>query len=133
MADRDAEIVAASEAGAKVADLARRYGLKRGDIGRILSDAEIVTSDNPLDFRASRLEASIRTGNCVRKAGCKTLRDVVAHDEKWWMEQRNFGAKSLKELVSLLAELGLKLGSTDVMENPQESGFCLQRSVSETD
>lgn len=56
------------------------------------------------------LELSVRSSNCLRAAGIRTLAELVAKSEAEILKFRNFGKKSLQEIKEKLAEHGLALG-----------------------
>ena len=58
----------------------------------------------------SELELSVRSSNCLREAGIKTIVDLVKRSEEEMLSFKNFGKKSLNEIKELLAGLGLSLG-----------------------
>ncbi len=58
----------------------------------------------------SELELSVRSSNCLREAGIKTIADLVKRSEDEMLSFKNFGKKSLNEIKELLAGLGLSLG-----------------------
>jgi DNA-directed RNA polymerase subunit alpha len=63
-----------------------------------------------LDQSIESLDLSIRSLNCLKNADIKTLRDLVAKQEKDMLEIRNFGDKSLREVKEKLEALGLGFG-----------------------
>jgi DNA-directed RNA polymerase subunit alpha len=58
----------------------------------------------------SELELSVRSSNCLREANIKTIADLVRKGEEEMLGYKNFGKKSLSEIKSLLAVMGLALG-----------------------
>lgn len=56
------------------------------------------------------VELSIRSANCLKAAGIKTIGELVRKKEEDLLACRNFGKKSLDEVKSKLKELGLSLG-----------------------
>ena len=62
----------------------------------------------PFTLPLKELYLSVRTWNCLKYAGVRTLGDVVAYDRAEFMRIRNFGRKSLNELDILLEKRGLK-------------------------
>ncbi len=60
------------------------------------------------------LELSVRSRNCLKNADIEILGDLVSKTEDEMLETRNFGKKSLEEILEKLAEFGLKLGMKDV-------------------
>ncbi|MEJ2615800.1 MAG: DNA-directed RNA polymerase subunit alpha [Ignavibacteriaceae bacterium] len=56
------------------------------------------------------LELSVRSHNCLKAANIKTLSDLVRKDESEMLRFRNFGRKSLAELMEIVENLGLEFG-----------------------
>ena len=63
-----------------------------------------------LKIPVTELEVSVRSGNCLREANIKTLAELVEKTEPEILAYRNFGKKSLNEIVALLKTMGLSLG-----------------------
>ena len=59
------------------------------------------------------LELSVRSHNCLKRAGINTVEELVQRSEADMMKVRNLGRKSLDEVVQKLAALGLKLASSE--------------------
>ena len=57
------------------------------------------------------LDFSVRTYNCLKRAGINTIGDLVARTEDDMMKVRNLGKKSLEEVIQKLEELGLSLAA----------------------
>ena len=60
----------------------------------------------------AELELSVRSYNCLRRAGCSTIGDVIdliGEDGDGLLKVRNLGRKSLEEVLAKLSELGLSL------------------------
>ena len=53
---------------------------------------------------------SVRSHNCLQAAGIKTIGELVSKDESQMLKFKNFGRKSLTELVAKLSELNLEFG-----------------------
>jgi DNA-directed RNA polymerase subunit alpha len=56
------------------------------------------------------LELSVRSHNCLKAANIKILGDLVRKDEAEMLKFRNFGRKSLAELMEIVEDLGLEFG-----------------------
>jgi DNA-directed RNA polymerase subunit alpha len=56
------------------------------------------------------LELSVRSSNCLRQAGIRTIAELVRHKENDMLKHKNFGRKSLIELNELLSSMGLNFG-----------------------
>jgi DNA-directed RNA polymerase subunit alpha len=57
------------------------------------------------------LDFSVRTYNCLKRAGINTIGDLVARSEEDMMKVRNLGKKSLEEVIQKLEEMGLSLAA----------------------
>ena len=58
----------------------------------------------------SELELSVRSANCLEAAQIKTIGDLVQKSEAEMLKYKNFGKKSLSEIMSILTPMGLTLG-----------------------
>lgn len=56
------------------------------------------------------LELSVRSHNCLKAANIRNLADLVRKDESEMLRFRNFGRKSLAELMEIVETLGLEFG-----------------------
>ena len=56
------------------------------------------------------LDLSVRSYNCLKNAGAKTVADLVQRTESEMLRTKNFGRKSLNEIKEILASMGLQLG-----------------------
>ncbi|MCX6151585.1 MAG: DNA-directed RNA polymerase subunit alpha [Ignavibacteriales bacterium] len=56
------------------------------------------------------LELSVRSHNCLKAANIKSLADLVRRDENEMLKFRNFGRKSLAELIEIVDTYGLEFG-----------------------
>ena len=63
-----------------------------------------------LKLPISELELSVRSSNCLREAGIKTISELVVKTEEQLLSFKNFGKKSLTEIKELLIGMGLTLG-----------------------
>ncbi len=69
--------------------------------------------DKILDMVIEELDLSVRSYNCLKRAGINTIAELVERDEEEMMKVRNLGRKSLEEVQQKLAVLGLSLRSND--------------------
>ena len=76
--------------------------------------------DALLDTNVEELELSVRSANCLKNAGIRTLRELVQKTEKDMLETKNFGRKSLNEIKEILREKGLTFGMK--LETPAGAG-----------
>lgn len=72
---------------------------------------EEVSFYEKLKLPVSELELSVRSNNCLREANIKTLAELVEKTEAEILAYRNFGKKSLNEVIALLKTMGLFLGT----------------------
>jgi DNA-directed RNA polymerase subunit alpha len=63
-----------------------------------------------LNKSVDELELSVRSANCLKNAGIRSIRDLVQRTEKDMLETKNFGRKSLNEIKDILRPMGLSLG-----------------------
>jgi DNA-directed RNA polymerase subunit alpha len=63
-----------------------------------------------LNKSVDELELSVRSANCLKNAGIRTIRDLVQKSERDMLETKNFGRKSLNEIRDILRPMGLSLG-----------------------
>jgi len=76
--------------------------------------------DALLDTNVEELELSVRSANCLKNAGIRTLRELVQKTEKDMLETKNFGRKSLNEIKDILRDKGLAFGMK--VESPAGAG-----------
>ncbi|MBR4635153.1 MAG: DNA-directed RNA polymerase subunit alpha [Clostridia bacterium] len=69
--------------------------------------------DKILDMLIEELDLSVRSYNCLKRAGINTIAELIERDEDEMMKVRNLGKKSLEEVQQKLAVLGLSLRSSD--------------------
>ncbi len=69
---------------------------------------ETVTEKN-LEKTIEELDMSVRSFNCLKRAGIDTVRDLVNKTEEDMIKVRNLGKKSLDEVIAKLQSLGLAL------------------------
>lgn len=74
------------------------------------AEAEPTGLDGLLAKTIDELDLSARSANCLKNAKIHTLRDLVRRTEKEMLETKNFGQRSLDEVLAVLEEHGLRLG-----------------------
>lgn len=81
------------------------------------------TYENPNLYRSvNELELSVRSINCLQNAKIETIGELVQKTEAEMLKTKNFGRKSLQEIKTILAGMGLTLGmKLDSFDNPQRS------------
>ncbi|NQT95739.1 MAG: DNA-directed RNA polymerase subunit alpha [Candidatus Omnitrophica bacterium] len=87
------------------------------NFGKLPEDLELVEEPEEdtemiekLKMPVSELELSVRSANCLEKAKIKTLGELVKKGESEMLKYRNFGKKSLTEIISVLEGMGISLG-----------------------
>jgi len=73
-------------------------------------DAEVQRIRELLAQPVDELDLSVRAHNCLKAANIKNIGDLVRREESEMLKFRNFGRKSLMELVQVLDERGLHFG-----------------------
>ncbi|MDK6269497.1 DNA-directed RNA polymerase subunit alpha C-terminal domain-containing protein, partial [Lactobacillus mulieris] len=72
-------------------------------------ETEKVNDEKVLDRTIEDLDLSVRSYNCLKRAGINTVFDLTEKTEPEMMKVRNLGRKSLEEVKIKLADLGLGL------------------------
>ena len=66
-----------------------------------------------LEMNIDELELSVRSYNCLKRAGINTVEELTNKTSEDMMKVRNLGRKSLEEVLAKLKELGLQLNPSD--------------------
>ncbi|MDO4568295.1 MAG: DNA-directed RNA polymerase subunit alpha [Clostridia bacterium] len=66
-----------------------------------------------LEMTIDELDLSVRSFNCLKRAGINTVEELILRNEEEMMRVRNLGRKSLEEVQQKLAQLGLSLRKSD--------------------
>ncbi len=66
-----------------------------------------------LEMTIEELDLSVRSFNCLKRAGINTVEDLINKSEEDMMKVRNLGRKSFEEVLSKLRGLGFNLVSED--------------------
>lgn len=83
-----------------------------GDV-EILVEKEEDKRDKVLEMSIEELDLSVRSFNCLKRAGINTVEELTQRTEEDMMKVRNLGKKSLEEVQQKLAALGLSLKPSD--------------------
>ena len=89
------------------------------DLSENAKEAEVmvVKEDNEkekvLEMNIDELELSVRSYNCLKRAGINTVEELISRTPEDMMKVRNLGRKSLDEVLAKLKELGLELNPSD--------------------
>ena len=79
----------------------------------IMVEKEESKKEKILEMNIEDLDLSVRSYNCLKRAGINTVEELVQRDEDEMMKVRNLGRKSLEEVQQKLAQLGLSLRSKE--------------------
>ena len=79
----------------------------------LLVEKEDSKKEKILEMNIEDLDLSVRSYNCLKRAGINTVEELVQRDEDEMMKVRNLGRKSLEEVQQKLAQLGLTLRSNE--------------------
>ena len=71
---------------------------------------EIIKIRNLLNLTIDEMELSVRSHNCLQAAGIKYIYELVSKEEGEMLKYKNFGRKSLTELVEKLDEMSISFG-----------------------
>lgn len=75
----------------------------------IMVEKEEDDKEKVLEMSIDELELSVRSYNCLKRAGINTVEELTNRTEDDMMKVRNLGRKSLEEVLAKLKELGLEL------------------------
>ena len=75
----------------------------------IMVERAEVKKEKVLEMTIEELELSVRSFNCLKRAGIDTVEDLIERTEDDMMKVRNLGRKSLEEVIQKLNTLGLSL------------------------
>ncbi|WP_334047773.1 DNA-directed RNA polymerase subunit alpha [Lacticaseibacillus paracasei] len=79
----------------------------------IMVEKEETHKDKMLEMTIEELDLSVRSYNCLKRAGINTVQELTNKTEADMMKVRNLGRKSLEEVKNKLADLGLGLRKED--------------------
>ncbi len=75
----------------------------------ILSEKSDSEKEKVLDLTIDELDLSVRSFNCLKRAGINTVEDLIMKSEDDMMKVRNLGRKSLEEVIAKLDSFGFTL------------------------
>ncbi len=79
----------------------------------IMVDREETIKEKVLEMTIEELDMSVRSFNCLKRAGIDTVEDLINRTEEDMIKVRNLGKKSLEEVIQKLQSLGLSLRKSD--------------------
>ena len=89
------------------------------DLSEEMGNAEIMVEKDDdgkemvLEMTIEELDLSVRSFNCLKRAGINTVEDLIGKSEEDMMKVRNLGRKSLDEVIGKLDALGFKLSKEE--------------------
>ena len=78
-------------------------------VAEVMIDKEDDITQAVLEMSIDELELSVRSYNCLKRAGINTVEELTNRTSEDMMKVRNLGRKSLEEVLGKLKELGLEL------------------------
>ena len=79
----------------------------------VMVEKEDDEKEKVLEMSIDELELSVRSSNCLKRAGINTVEELTNKTSEDMMKVRNLGRKSLEEVLAKLKELGLQLNPSD--------------------
>ena len=79
----------------------------------VMIEKEDNEKEKVLEMNIDELELSVRSYNCLKRAGINTVEELCNKTSEDMMKVRNLGRKSLEEVLAKLKELGLSLSPGD--------------------
>lgn len=79
----------------------------------IMVEKEETKKEKVLEMTIEELDLSVRSYNCLKRAGINTVEDLTNRTEEDMMKVRNLGRKSLEEVFNKLKALGLSLAPSE--------------------
>jgi len=80
-----------------------------GEGESIMAEKGTTEREKVLDMTIEDLDLSVRSFNCLKRAGINTVEDLTNKTEEDMMKVRNLGRKSLEEVIAKLASFGFSL------------------------
>ena len=85
----------------------------KGSSTEIMVEKDEKGKESVLGMTIEELDLSVRSFNCLKRAGINTVEDLLNKSEEDMMKVRNLGRKSLEEVVWKMASLGFNLRKDD--------------------
>ena len=83
------------------------------DAKSIMAEKSDNEKEKALDLTIDELDLSVRSFNCLKRAGINTVEDLTNKSEEDMMKVRNLGSKSLEEVIAKLDSFGFSLKKDD--------------------
>ena len=94
-------------------DLLTHVNESVADMESVMKDVNGESPKNMQSMAIEDLDLSVRSYNCLKRAGIQTVEELTQRSEEEMMRVRNLGKKSLKEVKDKIYELGLSFKSYD--------------------
>ena len=113
------EVIAPDEAlslGSKIMNEHLNLFIELSDAAKdteIMKEKEEARPDKVLSMLIEDLDFSVRSYNCLKRAGINTVGDLINRTEEDMMKVRNLGRKSLEEVMNKLVSLGLSMSEEE--------------------
>jgi len=85
----------------------------RIDSSEIAVDREESQREKMMEMSIEELDLSVRSYNCLKRAGINSVEDLANKTEEDMMKVRNLGRKSLEEVLNKMTDLGLALTASE--------------------
>lgn len=95
------------------------YDIESEEVEELKVDEDKERIRGLLKMPVDEIELSVRAANCLKNANIGTLGDLVSKTEQEMLKYKNFGRKSLNEIIEKIGRMGLNLGM-DIEEYQDE-------------
>jgi DNA-directed RNA polymerase subunit alpha len=85
----------------------------KGSTTEIMVEKDDKSKEKVLEMTIEEMDLSVRSFNCLKRAGISTVEDLINKSEDDMMKVRNLGRKSLEEVIAKMASLGFNLRKDD--------------------
>ncbi len=82
-------------------------------VDEILAEKDTKSKEKVLEMTIEELDLSVRSFNCLKRAGINTVNDLIEKSEEEMMKVRNLGKKSFDEVKEKLRSLGYEMSSSE--------------------
>ncbi|CCQ93724.1 RNA polymerase (alpha subunit) [[Clostridium] ultunense Esp] len=86
---------------------------ERARTTEVMIEKEEDKKEKALEMTIEELDLSVRSYNCLKRAGINTVQELIQKSEEDMMKVRNLGKKSLEEVIAKLHAMGLHLRNDD--------------------
>lgn len=82
-------------------------------VDEILAEKDTKSKEKMLEMTIEEMDLSVRSFNCLKRAGINTVNDLIEKSEEEMMKVRNLGKKSFDEVKEKLRSLGYEMSSSE--------------------